>query len=177
MLFGNLHPRKKPPLCPSPTSCLKRTSLFHIDHSSPFSSTVCGRWSSLRASVVKCHALSLSSVKQIKGGICLYCASKSPAPLTADTSHVDAEEDVYTEAPAALFPQGRRYANQTNRLWFPSLQTNNHSLLVKLSAFRPDFCSRGWKRSKTPWAFRCFRDKKNSGSSFLLFSILFWNIP
>lgn len=35
----------------------------------------------------------LSSVKQIKGGICLYCAAKSPPPLTTDTSHVDEEEE------------------------------------------------------------------------------------
>lgn len=46
------------------------------------------------SAVVKCHALGLSSVKQIKGGICLYCESKSPPPLTADTSHVDEEENV-----------------------------------------------------------------------------------
>lgn len=48
-----------------------------------------------RGGAVKCHALSRSSVKQIKGGICLYCASKSSPPLTADTSHVDEGKNVY----------------------------------------------------------------------------------
>lgn len=46
--------------------------------------------------VVQGHALGPSSVRQIKGCICLYCAAKSPPPLTADTSHVDEEEGVST---------------------------------------------------------------------------------
>lgn len=41
--------------------------------------------------MVQGHALGPSSVRQIKGCICLYCAAKSPSPLTADTSHVDEE--------------------------------------------------------------------------------------
>lgn len=76
-VVGNLHrfiPAKKE-LC-TPPVCTNRAFL----------------WTSLRGGVLQGHVLGPSSVRQIKGCICLYCAAKSQPPLTADTSHVDEEE-------------------------------------------------------------------------------------
>lgn len=111
-------PQKRTPFIPPPPAYYKKNKSFHssaIHLNSLWDEDVITRQQHAAAwSSATCSAL--SSVKQIKGGICLYCASKSPWPLTTDTSHVDEEEDVWTEAPVALFPWGRRYANQTNRL-------------------------------------------------------------
>lgn len=99
--WGNLHQfilkkKRTPPSLP-PNVPLKKeqvhSRLVAIHLNSLWNEDVITRQQHASA-VVKCHAPGPSSVKQIKGGICLYCESKSPPPLTADTSHVDEEEDV-----------------------------------------------------------------------------------